>query len=383
MPGTVFQAEFRLPTLLANQLTEQDRQWFNKLEGKDRLGQSKKDNYGRVEIKVISPVPIPQTSSLKNSQLTIWLLSDLLLRDERLRPTADLQVLTQQLQTQLGVSLTLRRQLEGDTDGLLSLMARQNRLESWQVRWGLPRPSLAGLAAGSCFVFEVSGNLDDLKLAQLEIIGLGERRAEGYGQICFNDPLLTSPTSGRTTSTPPDKQTDSSPKPLKPGSNKDLLAYARVIEQAAARQVIRRTALRIAANEDDHKQVLELSKGKPTMSQLGALRSIINRLQEPERPNQTSGVMGWLQHLKQTPNRKDKWTCRSLQQIENLVCDQETVWQLLTDSGKDVGLSNLILIKGSEPDLKRQLWAEAVKTLIDACIHAHKRDSEKNSDEEQ
>ncbi len=383
LPGTVFQAELRLPTLLADQLTEQDSHWFKKLSGKDRLGQSKKDNYGRVEIDALAPVSTSQTVSLQNSQLTIWLLSDLLLRDERLRPTADPRVLIQQLENQLDVSLTLRHQSREDTDGLLSLMARQSRLESWQVRWGLPRPSLAGLAAGSCFVFEVNGGLDTSKLAQIEITGIGERRAEGYGQVCFNDPLLTAPTSSRTASTNVQSQTQSSSELLKSGDGKALLAYAQVIEQAAARQVIRRAALRIAASVDSRKQVLELSKDKPTMSQLGALRSIINRLQEPERPNQTSGVVGWLNHLKQTPNREKKWLDRSLEQIESLICNPETVWQLLANSGNEVDLSKLTLIERSDSGLKRRLWAEAVKTLVDACIRAHKRDLEKSSDEEQ
>jgi CRISPR-associated protein Csx10 len=119
------------------------------------------------------------------------------------------------------------------------------------------------------------------------------------------------------------------------------------------------------------------------MSQLGALRSIINRLQEPERPNQTSGVVGWLNHLKQTPNREKKWLDRSLEQIESLICNPETVWQLLANSGNEVDLSKLTLIERSDSGLKRRLWAEAVKTLVDACIRAHKRDLEKSSDEEQ
>jgi CRISPR-associated protein Csx10 len=391
LPGTVFQAELRLPMLLADQLADQDSQWTQKLVGQDRLGQSKKDNYGRVEIEVLPPIPPSKPPTLQNSQLVIWLLSDLLLRDERLRSTADPNILIQTLENQLGVSLQLRNQLkkDEDTDHLLSLMARQNRLESWQVRWGLPRPSLAGLAAGSCFVFEVNSDLDASKLAQLEskltqleITGLGERRAEGYGQICFNDQMLTVPTSGRTATAPHAETTKSSPKLLKQGSHKDLLAYAQVIEQAAARQVIRRAALRIAADDDRRKQVLEINKDKPTMSQLGALRSVINRLQEPEHLNQTSGVMGWLQHLKKTPNRKDKWPPKSLQQIEDLVCKQETIWRVLTDSGKDIDLSNLTLIKGGEAALKQRLWAEAVQTLVDACIRAHKRDSEKSNDED-
>ena len=385
VPGTVFQAELRLPTLLADQLTAKDSQWEQKLAGTDRLGQSKKDDYGRVHIEVLSPAPVSELPILENGQLTLWLLSDLLLRDQRLRPTADLEVLIQQLQTQLGVSLQLRHQAASDNNSLLSLMARQTRLESWQVRWGLPRPSLAGLAAGSCFVFEVNGNLDAAKLAQLEVTGIGERRAEGYGQVCFNDRLLTTPTSQLTARVNDVQALQSSAAKglLNRETTEKLLKYARVIEEAAARQVIRQTALRIAANPDDRKNVLELNKDKPTMSQLGALRSIINRLQEPEQTEQTTGVMGWLQHLRQTPNRKDKWPPRSLQQIEDLVCNPETIWQLLRDPGMDIDPIRLTLIEHGDSALKRRLWAEAVQTLVDACIRTHKRGSENANQEGQ
>jgi CRISPR-associated protein Csx10 len=349
------------------------------------LGQSKKDDYGRVHIEVLSPAPVSELPILENGQLTLWLLSDLLLRDQRLRPTADLDVLIQQLQTQLGVSLQLRHQAASDNNSLLSLMARQTRLESWQVRWGLPRPSLAGLAAGSCFVFEVNGNLDAAKLAQLEVTGIGERRAEGYGQVCFNDRLLTTPTSQLTARVNDVQALQSSAAKglLNRETTEKLLKYARVIEEAAARQVIRQTALRIAANPDDRKNVLELNKDKPTMSQLGALRSIINRLQEPEQTEQTTSVMGWLQHLRQTPNRKDKWPPRSLQQIEDLVCNPETIWQLLRDPGMDIDPIRLTLIEHGDSALKRRLWAEAVQTLVDACIRTHKRGSENANQEGQ
>jgi len=385
VPGTVFQAELRLPRLLVDQLAAKDPQWQNRLGGEDRLGQSKKDDYGRVHIEVLGPGPVSNPPILENGELTLWLLSDLLLRDQRLRPTADLEALIQQLQAQLGVTLRLRHQAVKDGSCLLSLMTRQTRLESWQVRWGLPRPSLAGLAAGSCFVFEVNGNLDAAKLAQLEVTGIGERRAEGYGQVCFNDRLLTTPTSQLTARVKDSKALQSSAAKglLNGAATENLLKYARVIEEAAARQVIRQTALRIAANPDHRKNVLELNKDKPTMSQLGALRSIINRLQAPERSDQTTGVMGWLQHLKQTPNRKDKWPPRSLQQIEDLVCNPETIWQLLRDPGMDIDPTRLTLIEHGDSALKRRLWAEAVQTLVDACIRTHKRASENANQEGQ
>ncbi|RMD70425.1 MAG: hypothetical protein D6822_04140 [Cyanobacteria bacterium J149] len=35
------------------------------------------------------------------------------------------------------------------------------------------------------------GELDINQLSQIQMSGIGERRVEGYGQMCFNDPLLT------------------------------------------------------------------------------------------------------------------------------------------------------------------------------------------------
>ena len=53
--GTKFKAEFRLPKDLEAQLSKQDPNWWQKLNGRDRLGQSKKDDYGLVKIEVASP----------------------------------------------------------------------------------------------------------------------------------------------------------------------------------------------------------------------------------------------------------------------------------------------------------------------------------------
>ena len=68
---------------------------------------------------------------------------------------------------------------------------RSRRTESWQVHWGLPRPSMVGFQGGSCVVYEVTqGTINPDKITELEAKGIGDRCAEGYGQICFNDPLL-------------------------------------------------------------------------------------------------------------------------------------------------------------------------------------------------
>jgi CRISPR-associated protein Csx10 len=120
--------------------------------------------------------------------LFVWLVSDMLLRNQRLRPEPTAACLAAELSRLLGVTLNLRN----SSDSRLNELVRIRRLDTWHVGWGVPRPSLVALQAGSCMVFRVSsGQLDPSKLAQLEASGIGERTAEGYGQVRFNHPLLT------------------------------------------------------------------------------------------------------------------------------------------------------------------------------------------------
>ena len=376
--GTTFKAELRLPQDLAEQLKKHDANWWHKLNGKsDRLGQSKKDDYGLVKIEAKSPQGVTTKLSPNNNLLMVWVLSDILLRDERLRPTASVKTLQEELETKLDVKLTLRKD-----DNLLSLMARQNRLESWQVRWGLPRPSLVGLAAGSCFVFEITANTNpqqlEQKLADLETTGIGERVAEGFGQLCFNHSLLSQNTFISQSS----KQSQSngslsvtnqnSPTPLS-NSQDPNFTYALYIEKAAWRKEIERKALSLAVSADDRRRILGITSDSPPMSQLGALRSVVGTLAQTEVANQTNGVMVWLTHLRNTPNRKEKWNPASLTEIQNLVTNQQTVWNHL-----NINIADITMTQNSQQQLQRELWAEAVQTLVDGIIRAHKRSEEEN-----
>lgn len=373
--GTKFKAEFRLPQKLEAQLSKQDLHWWQKLNGRDRLGQSKKDDYGLVKIEVTSPQNATTRSTASNNLLTVWVLSDILLRDERLRPTASVKALQKELQEKLGIELELR-----DDPALLSMMARQNRLESWQVRWILARPSLVGLAAGSCFVFEIKGSINTQQstqnFAQLEITGIGERVAEGFGQLCFNHSLLSHKTFAPQSSQATGSLRVNNP-PLLPvisNSQDPIFIYARYIEKAAWRKEIQRSALHLAATAESRERVLGIKSNKPNMTQLGALRSVMGSLTQPETVNQTNGAMGWLIHLRNTPNRKEKWTDTSLREIQNLITNQQVVWSHLK-----IDSSYLTMTQNAQQQLQQELWAEAVQTLVDAIIRAHKRNEEKNS----
>lgn len=386
--GQTLRAELRLRASLAAKLAEKNGDWFAAPNGTHRLGRSKKDDYGVIQLNATLESK-PMSQEVKTEGLTVWLLSDLLLRDERLRPTASVEALKKALETELkvltGDDVELR--LREKTKESLTNLIRPHRIDSWQVSWGLPRPSLAGLAAGSCVVFKIEkGTITADALTQLAVQGLGERRAEGFGQLCFNDPLLES--------TLANKRRDVSASPTTPESSflipkQSVFDHARIIEREAVRREIQRQVLAYATAPTKRQEALgiEIKAGKshPPMSQLGALRSILNRL-ATDKPS----VLNWLTHLEETPNRLEKWPSSAkekiqvaeqmktvLQRLRDLLDEPvrlnkpKAVWELL-----NLDWSKLVITETGENELKAELWAEAVRALVDACVRAQKRQLE-------
>lgn len=383
---TKLRAEMWLKSSLVEKLETARSPWLDALNGEHRLGRSKKDDYGLIKLAVERLDSALAANIDKTAHLTVWLLSDMLLRDERLRPAASLEQLRKALERELAVTLTLR---EDGAQKLLPHLSRQNRTDSWHVGWGLPRPSLVGLAAGTCAVFSVSGKLDEIKLAELEREGLGERRAEGFGRVRFNDPLLRSKLDGAARS---DMESgNNQPNEAEPGDEAGSISqsesdYLRLIEREAARREIHRLALGFAIDQDNRRMALGIEiknkESRPTLSQLGALRSVISRLQSRSDQQQ---VTGWIEQLEATDNRLKNWPGEngkekgSLDKIRDLVTDPERVWALLgkTTPQESIDWSALAITKTGESELKDELWAEAVRALVDACVRAHKRETER------
>ena len=392
-PETKLQAKLKLSKPIVDVLNEVKKDWCDSLKGNYRIGQSKKDDYGDIHLELLTnPESKHQQPVIINNELTVWLLSDVLLRDERLRPTTDINCLKKELETKLKVKLTFKFcEDKSSEDKKLSFIARTHRIDSWQVRWGLPRPSLVGLAAGSCVVFKVTGTLDPELLTQIQLRGIGERRVEGYGQICFNDPILTQPTS--TLEKPKDNQSEN---PTKNSNHyleddQDIIDYARIIEKAAWREIIHRASLFLASEHTSRTQILDTkienkenkTQSKPPMSQLGSLRSVLSRIESPE----DDGVKKWIKHLQQTTNRRDKWPSGSLDKLCQLITSPTEIWEHLSSALRELGhkdgFAEFTLTKTGEEKLKTELWSEAVQILIGACIRAHKRELEKHQENSQ
>ena len=386
--GTVLRAELRLHPSCAATLASKQSDWSKQLNTKGQIGQSKKDDYGAIELEVVlHPEFKPPTGISENlTELTVWLLSDVLLRDSRLRPTTSIADFATELSKKLkpegqGLKLTLK-QTESE---LLTLMARQHRVDSWQVRWGLPRPSLVGLAAGTCVVFLVEGTIDPQAIAHLETSGIGERRAEGYGQICFNDPLLTSEIRSWPVASKSTKPMQSNQATLLT-SQDAAFSYAQVIEIAAWRDAIQRATLAISNTEEARAKKIGLrtyeengqTKSRPSLSQLGALRSAIMQLPKGSQPD-SSVALQWLENFQKKQKEKGKPDCLSC--LSQLLKNKAIVWQYLEEALKQQNsptFTSLILTEEGEERLKQKLWTEAVQTLVDDCLRAHKRDLEPN-----
>lgn len=376
--GTKLRAQLRVRKSV---LPSGNENWFaplNENSSDYTIGRSRKDDYGSVKLTAsvaTQKVAIPESEN----ELTVWLLSDLLLRDERLRPTASILRLADVLGDKLGVKLSPRDARDASDKKLMSAVSRQRRTDSWHVGWGLPRPSLVGLAAGTCIVFKVTGDKPKAdKLAEVAAEGLGERRAEGYGRLCFNDPLLATSAKKRQRL---DNPTPNGKPPLEPIKKDDpSYDYAQLIEHEAARKELKRCAMGLAADPTRRELALGIyvktidgqPKSEPTPSQLITLRAALTRLKEPGDKT----ILQWLNHLEQ--KREDKWPAgrkgeeHSLHKIRNLITDAECVWTKL-----GVDFDQLALTENGAASLKEKLWAEAVRTLVDACIRAQKRETEK------
>jgi len=361
-PGTELRAELRLRKSL---VVGQD--WVKLLTDTYDLGRANKDDYGLVRVNIVKP-PEPiasggDTSPPDPKSLVVWLLSDVLLRDKRLRYSAQLEDLQDTLSRLLDVTLQVR-----EAENLLSSFTRPHRTESWQKSWGLPRPSLVGLAAGTCVLYDVvSGTLKPENLADLEITGIGDRRVEGYGQISFNHPLLSQKEFTVNAASPPQIES----RQFQAVSSGDkIYEYATIVEQAAWLDAIRKQAIALAAVPDRRFSILGLTitgtppSSQPSLSQLGTFRSLLFGLHDSAHKGIDS-VLTWLDRA----YSKDKWSQNS--GAKELLTNDRKVWQVL-----NLDYNALTVTQDGETNLKRQLWLEAVQVVVDACIRSHKRDFE-------
>lgn len=356
--GTVLQAEVRVRMGLL------EHGWEGRLAGRWRVGRSSKDDYGQVRVEV-RPAAGRQGSGARGGLLRVWLLSDLLVRDRRLRPSTqveDARRALEQAMAKAGADVLLQPMIE-PREGRVGVALDAHRTESWHRGWGLPRPTLYGLAAGSCLTFEVVGGpIDPAVLEEVRASGVGERRAEGFGQVELDHDLLLRPVE------------HSAGEGLFPlvhdvsePAEEDLIALgekghheARIFERAAWRAEIHRGCERIKGDAPQRDKVIPAGVSS---TQLNALREVTRAL-----PTGRAGTrLSWLTRPKAG---RPAWPEEAVGSLEDLLIrDPGKIWRLL-------GLpeEQLVVTRDGVTALRAELHDEAVRVLVDACLTAHARD---------
>lgn len=209
-PGTVLRCEVHLP---AGEISLDDLR--ASIGTTERIGRSRKDEYGSVDVAVLEPAPVvadigePPASGFANDggaspthptadvvvaldSLLVYLASDALLVGPFGDPAPTPDALADELSRRLGAPLRVPAAQSGEV--AQDILTTVRRRESWQTRWNLPRTSLVAMAAGSVIRLEAPGGLPSSgQLAEVERSGVGQRRAEGFGDVRLNPWMLGCP----------------------------------------------------------------------------------------------------------------------------------------------------------------------------------------------
>lgn len=208
-----------------------------------------------------------------------------------------------------------------------------------------------GLMAGSCIKFDLQTNLTpeqlNQKLGHLAIVGIGERTAEGYGQISFNDPLLDRPISQLAPAMSIDVESSNTANKIT--SKQKSFAYARIAEKQAWRNEISNSAKALASNPTNRERLLGIkispnNESCPSMKQLGNLQLAIAKSQKPQ---DIQPIVRWLESTKEKRSQKWEKTNNGLEKIEELITTQHKVWDELARY-TDIPLEDLTLTENAE-----------------------------------
>lgn len=342
-----------------------------------RLGRSRKDDYGLATLEIGPEEAVPgraPSPPAVGGRLWIRLLSDLLPVGEALGSDATVEAVRQELERRLGIGLRLPESGEG----AVSAAVRLTRIETWHARWSLARPTLTALAAGSVIGFEVTAIPSGLdlgrKLASLERTGLGDRRAEGFGEIRVQDPLVVHPVVSKAKGKPCTLKTQDAGAILDGGlrdSNAERDLALRV-QRAAWEDGIALQALVSAGDAAIREAAFGLTlKGGPSASQLGRLREQVGRVRDRDG---ALALSRWLKDeadadAEANANRGGVWGSIAGAIRRLLDDDGHRLWPLLSTNGNP-----LPVLAEHEADaaiLKKDLWAFAFRHFLFASLRAH------------
>ena len=241
------------------------------------LGGSRSGGYGQVLLHDVKELDTwretgnPFVADV-DGKLIVTLLSDALLRDENGQFAVDSCLVTQAMSERLGVPLRLK-----------CAFLRGEIIGGFNRKWGLPLPQALAVQMGSVFVYD-KPDCDESKLFQLEVQGIGERRAEGFGRVAINwqteaelqvDKSFSSLQLARTMTIPP-------------GSDSEQL-----LKRMAERMLRRRLDERLIARANDIHII-----NPPSNAQISRLRSILHDELMKETPS-TQRIFKFLKSVRE------------------------------------------------------------------------------------
>jgi CRISPR-associated protein Csx10 len=349
--GRRLRTEVLVSAEIAAQLGER---WWTALDGTARLGSRRRGEYGLASVRAGEPRsdPVAPDPPRVGEVFALWAVTDLVVRSPRLRLSAD----------PLDVVAALRDQLDG---GGLTLalepgsVTRTQRRDSWQSAWQLPRDSVVGLAAGSLLALRVVGGaVDPAAWRDLLRRGLGERRAEGFGEVLAGAPLLAASTLPLV------------PLPTATAETRQEAADGELSgAQRAALDVLTRVA-RDAAVRDAARALRELDEPPVAYTRL---RSALDRLSPSQRGTWRTVLADAMQ--RRNRQRADQELDRWQRYRDKRRTDQREVAQAIA-ALLGGGITTVLASVGTP--LSDDGWArlDATAVLLDDLVDAARRQSE-------
>jgi len=368
-PGQVFRSRIFI-NLGVIQMIESESgasNFLHALSGEQRIGASRKDDYGLVDVTVRRVKD--EDPKISEGDLVLLLTSPALIDNGYGRLTASVEKFVDCVALQLSTQIDL----------IGPVVTRRERRESFQAKWSLPRPSVSGLQSGSVFKISLPSLSQEQieRLRQLGERGIGLRTAEGYGRFVVNHSSVT--TSNISIQDVAQKSDWVTHRPSQQESSSDMIVQ--IAERALRKLIDEKVKSVIASNRFN--EILGFSGGKPGRSQLGSMRSVIRFAEgNPEV------LKKWWDGLLSVSNREKKWPKKTQGAITGLLSDSSKIWQSIGISSEQLDKILDVTLLGIEAmkTLKAEMANSATLTfLASSCRAAQKgmgvNDTEDEEDE--
>lgn len=355
--GTVLQAIVRASDVLT------DDEWRDMLaldDTEQTFGRYRRGDFGLARVRVTdSGRPTTAADSSVRAEAVVWLRSDTYLLDEAGIPSPSSGAVAAEVAARLGVTVTT------DENNLVRVVRR----DSWTTSHTLPRDSRVCLAAGSVIPLRFDPPVEQHRLDQLTVSGVGALRSEGFGECEFLPAEL--PLAALTgTLTPPAEPAESGGDLAGP-SGVGADDWAR-FHQLAWQRTLTDLVRSAAANPDLRTALVGL---RTTKAARGTLREAARLLRRDDQ-----AVRRWLEATNAT-SKKDNWGTDALELIDRIggQRNDKDAWrrELATILQEHSG-TNLSVV----PDLAGLLPRTVAAALIGSCLAQQAR-ADKQADAEE